>query len=211
MLPSRRSALLFAAKFAALFTLLVIPWGWLGTAYSLGFSLVSTVALETVVDEREFKVRFEPADADGDQPGDAWSVRCRATNVQTGSTTTVPIEARELGYIPFATFVSLAFAATLERSRRRRILVAGLLVLGARLVLAVGLPVAHFVGTLTPGSAADTAARVLFAALIEPPDMMYATPVIAFLLGLLLTHPRQPAKSAPPASSATPLAAASRT
>jgi hypothetical protein len=59
MWPTRRSAFLFVVKFAAIYTLLIVPWTWLGEAYSLAFSLASTVALETVVDEREFKVRFE--------------------------------------------------------------------------------------------------------------------------------------------------------
>jgi hypothetical protein len=63
------------------------------------------------------------------------------------------------------------------------------LVLGMRLALAIGLPVAHYVGALTAGSALDTAGRVAFWSFIEPPDMTYAAPVLAFLLGLFLTAP----------------------
>jgi hypothetical protein len=66
-----------------------------------------------------------------------------------------------------------------------------LLLLGARLVLAIGLPIAHYVGTFAPGSAFDTAARVVFGSLIEPPDMAYATPIVAFLVGLFLTNPSE--------------------
>jgi hypothetical protein len=209
--PSRRSALIFAAKFVALFAVLVIPWRWVGTAYSLGFSLVSTVAMETVVDEREFKVRFEPVDSDGDRPAEAWSVRFRGTNVQTGGTTTVPIEAREIGYVPFATFVSLAFALAVDWRRRRRILALGLVVLGARVALAVGLPVAHFVGALGSGGVFDTAARVAFAALIEPPDMMYAAPVVTFLLALVLTNAWRPADDTQSTGAPSPLPVPSTT
>jgi hypothetical protein len=198
MLPSRRSALLFAAKFGVLFALLIVPWRWLGAVYSLGFSLVSTVALEAVVDEHDFRVRFAPLDSDTDpHPGEEWSVVFSGTDATSGKTTTVPIEAREIGYVPFATFVALVFAPALEWRRRRAILAGGLLLLGARLALAIGLPVAHFVGALTPGSAFDVAARVAFGALIEPPDMMYATPVVTFLLGLFLTRPLDGSVSAP--------------
>ena len=189
MLPSKRSALLFAARFAVLYAVLIVPWAWLGNLYSLTFSVVSTLALETVVDEREFKARFDPGASPGSEPAEqAWGVRFTGTDVRTGKTTTLPIEARQIGYVPFAVFVSLVLAARLESRRRRAILVGGLLLLGARVALAVGLPIAHFVGTLAPGSAADTASRIVFRAVIEPPDMMYATPVLAFLLGLYATR-----------------------
>jgi hypothetical protein len=199
MMPwSLRSSLLFAAKFVVVFALLAIPWRWLGSAYALGFSLVSTVALEAVVDASEFSVRFAPTKADGDlAPGDEWGVRFTGVNVATGVQTTTAIEARELGYLPWATLVAIVLASTLPWRRRRGIFLWGSLVLGVRLALAIGLPVAHYVGALTPGSALDVAGRVAFWSLIEPPDMTYAAPVLAFLLGLFLTA--SPARPPSPA------------
>jgi hypothetical protein len=187
---SPRSSLVFAAKFVVLFALLAIPWRWLGSAYALGFSLVSTVALEAVVDASEFSVRFAPAKADGDPtPGNEWGVRFTGVSVATGVQTTTAVEARELGYLPPATLLAIVLASPLSWRRRRAIFLWGSLVLGLRLALAIGLPVAHYVGALTAGSALDMAGRVAFWSFIEPPDMTYAAPVLAFLLGLFLTAP----------------------
>jgi hypothetical protein len=187
--PPTRSALLVAAKFALIFVALMVPWRWLGKAYSLGFSLVATVALEAVVDAREHTVRFEPVDSDTDpQPGREWDVRFTGTEVATGARSTTLIEARELGYIPFATFVALASAAPLAWRRRRTILAWGLAAITVRLALAVGLPVLQYVGAVSPGTAVATMVRVLFWSLIDPPDMMYAWPVLAFILALHLTR-----------------------
>ena len=189
---SAREALLFAAKFVVLFAALAFPWRWLGAAHSLAFSLGATVAMETVVDDREFTVRFAP-DEDAGDAGDAWAVRFSGTNVLTGAVTKTGIEAREISYLPFATFLALVLASPVPWSRQRAIFLRGALLLGGRLALAVGLPVAHYVGALGQGSALDVASRVAFWALIEPPDMTYAAAVLAFLLGLALTAPRAPA------------------
>jgi hypothetical protein len=184
--PPKRDLLVFAGKFAIAFVLLMVPWRWVGDAYSLTFSMVSTVALETVIDEREFKLRFEPT-------ADPWGVRFLGTDVRTGTTTELPIEAREMGYVPAATLVALVFASSIDVKRRRTVLLSGLGVLGARVALGVGLPIAHFVGTLPAGSLADGVARTIFYALIEPPDMAYATPLVAFLFALAFSRPRSPA------------------
>ena len=186
---SAREALLFAVKFVVLFAVLAFPWRRLGTAHSLAFSLGATVAMDSVVDEREFAVRFEP-DPDA---GDPWAVRFAGTNALTGAVTRSAIEAREISYLPFATFLALVLACPVPWPRRRGVFWRGALLIGARLALAVGLPVAHYVGALGQGSALDVASRVAFWALIEPPDMTYAAAILAFVLGLALTAPRAPA------------------
>ena len=205
MLRSRHSGLLVAARFVVLYTVLIVPWSWLGEVYSLTFSVVSTLALETVVDEREFKLRFDPAPTAGSDPAQrAWAVQFTGTEVRTGHTKTMPIEARQIGYVPFAVLLSVVLAAELESRRRRAILVGGLLLLGGRMALAIGLPIAHFVGTVAQGSVADTASQVVFRALIEPPDMMYATPGLAFLFCLYAT--RQPPGTNKPGGPSRPSA-----
>lgn len=185
MLPPKRELLAFAGKFTIAFVLLMVPWRWLGDAYSLAFSMASTVALEAVVDEREFAIRFEPT-------ADPWGVRFLGTDVRKGTLTELPIEAREIGYVPAATLFALVFASSIDLKRRRTVLLSGMGVVGGRTALAVGLPVAHFVGALSAGSLADGLARTIFYALIEPPDMAYATPLVAFLFALALSRPSRP-------------------
>ena len=115
------------------------------------------------------------------------AVRFTGLNATTNAKTTTAIEARELGWLPFATFLAIVLASPLPWRRRRTNLLWGALVLGARLVLAVGLPIAHYVGALSNGSVFDVLGHVFFWSVIEPPDMTYAAPVLAFLFGLFFT------------------------
>ncbi len=181
MLPPARELLLFAGRFAALLALLLVPWRAVGNVYSVAFSLTATMGMQTMVSDREFQLRFEPTD-------DPWGVRFSGTEVRTGKRTELPIEAREIGYVPAATLVALVFAWRADGRRRRRALLWGMAVISGRVALAVGLPVAHFVGALGAGSLTNNVALTVFEALIEPPDMAYATPLIAFLLALGLSR-----------------------
>jgi hypothetical protein len=184
VLPPARELLLFAGRFAALLALLLIPWRAVGYVYSAAFGLTATAALQTTVDDRQFQLRFEPTD-------DPWGVRFSGTEVRTGKRSELPIEAREIGYVPAATLVALVFAWRADGQRRRRALLWGMAVISVRVVLAVGLPVAHFVGALGAGGWMNNVALTVFEALIEPPDMAYATPLIAFLLVLGLSRPSE--------------------
>jgi hypothetical protein len=196
-----REVLLFAGRFAAVFALLLVPWRPVGVAYSFAFSVAASTAMQTFVDDHQFQVRFEPTD-------DPWGVRFLGTDVRTGKRTEVPIEAREIGYVPAATLLALVFAAPLDSRRRRYALAWGTLVLAGRVLLAVGLPVAHYVGAVSAGSFSDGLVQTVFDALVEPPDMAYATPVIAFLLLLGLYRPSEtPSLSA---SAPVPLGAIAR-
>jgi hypothetical protein len=190
VVPPPRELLLFVGRFVALFAVLMVPWRALGSAYSLAFSITTTTALEIFVDEREFRIRFEPTE-------DPWGVRFLGTDVQTGKRTELGIEAREIGYVPAATLLALVFAAPLSNERRRRALLWGTLVIGGRVALAVGLPVAHYVGATSAGSLAENMALAVFHAVVEPPDMAYATPVIAFLVALGLPQAGPTGRDAP--------------
>jgi len=200
MLPSKGDALLFVARFAVIFAVLIAPWPHVGEVFSIGFSIASTTALETFVDERDVVARFAPPPHP--KAGlEEWNVEFTATDVHSGRSTQLPFDARGLAYVPFATLVALAFATPLERGRRRLILLGGSALLVVRLVLAIALPLAVLFRTIGPQSAAASVAQAVFRALIEPPDMTYATPVVAFLVGLLFTS----ASQTPAARTAAPL------
>jgi hypothetical protein len=186
---ARHKAVRSGAKFALLFALLLAPWPGLGTACSLVFCVASGSVVDAFVTDRHLVARFEPV-ASGDTPAGSapgWTVELRVLDLSAaGPSTRVPLDLR-FPYVAFALLVALVFAAPIERRRKRSIFLAGCVVLALRLFLTVALPLASFLGALSVGSIADGAARIVFRSFIEPPDMLYATPILVFLLGLLAT------------------------
>jgi hypothetical protein len=104
----------------------------------------------------------------------------------------VPIDVRSLLYLPTAAFLALAIAVRLRSSKEHLQLIAiGLLILEPLLVLLVALPLLSFLGGTGPirafslGRGTHVVLQLLYRALVVPPGMAYAVPLI--LWALLLT------------------------
>jgi hypothetical protein len=186
---ARHRAVVSGGKFVLLLAFLLAPLPGLGSACSLAFCIASTSVLEMFVSDRNLVTRFEPLDPADTPPGFAsgWTVQLRVLDLSaTGPATKVPLDLR-FPYFAFALFTALVVSAPIERRRKRNIFVVGSMVLALRLFLTVALPLSSFFGVLSAGSVVDGVARLVFRSLIEPPNMLYATPILLFLLGLLLT------------------------
>jgi hypothetical protein len=189
MLLARRGALFAVGKFVLLCGLLLVPWPGLATVCSLSFCILSTSVAEGFVSDRDLTVRFEPTDSTDLQGLERdWTVQLSLVNVRTGQRDKVSLDLRRIGYVPFVLFSGLVFAVSIDRRRKRYVFVCGSLALGLRLAATVGLPLASFLGVFESGSLAYNASQVVFRSFIEPPNMLYAIPVVLFLVGLMLTH-----------------------
>jgi hypothetical protein len=189
MPAAKVSALRAVFRFALIFSVLVAPWPWLGEAMTLTFCIVASPVVEAFVDPSDASVRFEPAQPSSVvEPAEKdWTVNLSVVRTGSDVRSEFPLGLRLMAYYPFAVFVALVFAAPIAAHRRRAILLGGLAVLAARLVLAVALPLCSFFGAFERGKTADRIAQTIFRSFIEPPNMVYAIPVVLLLLGLLLT------------------------
>lgn len=99
----------------------------------------------------------------------------------------IPIDLRTLVFLPTAAFIALAIAAPLASVREHlRLLVLGLLLLEPLLLVLVLVPLVTFLGgagpvqvfTLSRGTL--VLLEVVYRALVAPPGMAYATPLLVF-------------------------------
>ncbi|HEX3772607.1 MAG TPA: hypothetical protein VHV30_17130 [Polyangiaceae bacterium] len=190
--PTTRKAGLTAGKALLAIALLLAPWPVLPTVMTVAFCVVSSVALDACANEDGQNVHFAPADG---AAGQGWEVRLAGDGPQRGAA--APSVDLRIFYDPFALFLGLALAAPIAAGRRRRVLAWGLGALALRMAFTIGAPLASFLGALEPGGVVDVVSRVAFKALIEPPNMLYATPIILFGLALLLTSEDRASNEAP--------------
>jgi len=102
-----------------------------------------------------------------------------------------PLDTRILAYTPLAIFVALAFATPVPLRRRGIIFAVGLACLLARLAFAVLVPLSRAFGSGRSDSTLAWLAEVGWTVFVSPPVMSYATPLAAWLLGVVLTTPRR--------------------
>lgn len=100
----------------------------------------------------------------------------------------VPIDLRTLGYLPTAAFIALAVAAPLGNRRKNlKLLGGGLLILEPLILLLISLPLVSFLAGGGPlrlihlGPVVHTSIEVLYRALVVPPGMAYAVPLLLFV------------------------------
>jgi hypothetical protein len=186
-----RKTLVFAARFAILFALVMIPWPGLGRAFNETFSLVASIAVDACVEDPEVIARFHPANPENPDEAslDAWDTVFSVSRSRSEPPLEVPLPLRRLAYVPLATFVALALATPLERRRKLRVLGWGLGLLLVRLALTIALPIARNFEVVEKGTALDWGMRVVYYGLLEPPNLMYGAPVVTWFLLLLATDP----------------------
>jgi hypothetical protein len=117
----------------------------------------------------------------------------------------VPIDLRSLLFLPLAAFIGLALAAPLGSARRNaRVLGQGLLILVPALLVLTALPLLSFLGGTGPvlvfrlAPALHLVLQTVYRALVAPPGMMYALPLLLWWALVARLEPREP--TAQPAS-----------
>jgi hypothetical protein len=190
--PPRREAFVVAAKFVLLCGLLFGPWPGLGQATCITFCIAATPLVEALATDTDLSVRFELVDAaDTTETAErGWTVKLVAVHSGSGQASEFPLGLRLIAYYPLALFVALALSAPLEDRRRASVLLLGLAALAARLALAVALPAGSFLGAFDREGVVQRVAQIFFRSFIEPPNLIFATPVLVFALALLVTNPR---------------------
>ncbi|HTB77079.1 MAG TPA: hypothetical protein VK762_27730 [Polyangiaceae bacterium] len=193
MRSPKSEILVFAARFALFFALVMIPWPGLGRVFNATFSVIASMAVDACIDDPDVLARFHPADPE--KPDEAslgvWDTVFSVTRARDDAPLKVPLPLRRLAYVPLATFVALALATPVIRPRKLRILRWGLALLLFRLALTVALPIARNLEAFGRDSVLDWLARVVYYGLLEPPNLMYGAPVVVWFLLLFATSPGQ--------------------
>ena len=187
-----RRILGFLCAFLAVFGSLAIARGQ-GPLYSkfhaaLGNAITSTVALESGV-----HLHFDATDAELENH--PWRVTLHVEQAADAAKATpahaiaIPIDLRSLLFLPSAAFLALAIAAPLRSTWAHvQVAVGGLLILEPVLVLLVALPLLSFLGGNGPilafslGRPTHVVLQILYRALVAPPGMAYAIPLLLWWL-----------------------------
>jgi hypothetical protein len=187
MLMSRKGLARLAA-FVCLFAALTYPWAALGHAFESAFSSVANVGLGAFLAVQNVQARFTAADprVAEEQSNVVLSVK----NTTSEQVSRVPLGVRRIAYVPFATFIALIAVTPVTRRRKLVVVAAGLGLLLVRVVVAVSLPLARHFGAIEKDSLGNLLSRVVYYSLIEPPNLMYAAPIVVWALLLLVTAPR---------------------
>lgn len=192
-LPSPRRALWFGVRFACVLAVLLAPWPGLGDAYGAGFTKLGNALLSPF----EFsRAHFAFGVPEPGEPTEFSSV-LRARDTATGRRLQVPIELRTLTFIPTMTFIALVLAGSLARGLRRTgiQLLAGLAVLQIFLVFSLLVPLCLFFSEprpmqlITLSSPVYDALTIFHRALVAPPGMAYAVPLLWWLVLSALERP----------------------
>lgn len=186
----------FACVFAS-FALANGPGPWYSRAHAaLGNLVVGKEALASGV-----KLHFEASDAD--LALHPWRVTLHVDPPKPAPAVLVPIDVRSLLYLPTAAFLALAIAVRLRSTREHLQLIAiGLFILEPLLVLLVSLPLLSFLGGTGPIRAFELSRpthvllQISYRALVVPPGMAYAVPLILWWL-LLMAKNRNGTQNAP--------------
>jgi hypothetical protein len=188
-IPEHRALLRFGLRFVVAFAIMIIPWPYLANSYVVVFDHAANVVLWATDSGARIGYRFETPDeirADG-----SWDAILRVEDRQLMQTARMKIGVRTFSYRPVATFVALLVAVR-QSGWRKNTLVA---VVGMLMVLLVSFAIAAL-ATLRFGLA-----RVLglhHERLIETayqslttPAMLYALPVLVFVLLLAIVNRRR--------------------
>ena len=147
------------------------------------------------------RLHFEASDAE--LAKEPWRAILRVESPQPGPALTIPVDLRSLLFLPTAAFIALAIAAPLHSTRAHlQLLALGLLILEPLLLLLVALPILSFLGGTGPILAftlsrpTHVVLQLLHRALVAPPGMAYAVPLLLWWL-LVVGLNRSGAERAP--------------
>ena len=179
----RRELLGFFFAFVCVFGGLTLPSPGIGPAYTRAHAALGNRFVEGKSFERGVTLKFEAKDEElGLHP---WQLTLTIRGPARAQPVLVPIDLRTLLFLPLAAFVALALAAPLGSARRNaRVLGQGLLVLVPALLLLTALPLLSFLGGTGPvrafrlAPALHLVVQTVYRALVAPPGMMYALPLL---------------------------------
>lgn len=206
----RRELLGFIFAFACVFGGLALPSPGIGPAYTRAHAAFGNRLVEGARFERGVTLHFEAKDEDlGLHP---WQLTLAIRDPARIQPVLVPIDLRTLLFLPLAAFIGLALAAPLGSARRNaRVLGQGLLILLPALLTLTALPLVSFLGGTGPVRAFRIAPAVhlvlqtVYRALVAPPGMMYALPLLLWWALVARLEPRrQTAQPASTQAQATP-------
>jgi hypothetical protein len=153
--------------------------------------------------ERGVELQFDAADAE--LALHPWQLTLKVREPARVEPVLVPIDLRTLVFLPIAAFSALALAAPLGSARRNaRLLGQGLLLLIPALYVLSALPLLSFLGGTGPVRAFRLAPlthllfQTVYRALVAPPGMMYALPLLLWWVLVARLKPAKPAGTAVP-------------
>ena len=181
--PRTRLVLQFLFAFSCIFAGLALPSPGVGHAFTRVHAALGNALVENHVFESGVALRFSATDAAlAEHP---WQLTLEARDPGRPEPVFVTIDLRTLLFLPLAAFVGLAVAAPLGSARRNaRVLGLGLLILEPALLVLTALPLLSFLGGTGPVQAfhlpplAYLTFQTLYRALVAPPGMMYALPLL---------------------------------
>jgi hypothetical protein len=209
--PERRALIVFGIRFVVVFTVLLLPVPWLPDTYVTLMGGATNAMLAIADAGATVSVRFEPP-VRIVQEG-SWKANLRVEDRQAWRSTSFRLDMRSFSYRPFATFVALTAATSIQGARRRLALWAGgLLCMFVVTNSFAALPLlSRFAIAGAFGELPGLLVRTLYQATATP-VMVYLLPLLVWSLLLLLTKPRgmpaggkvdTPSTASPPSASAT--------
>jgi len=196
LLPRDNQALRFFGLFALFFVVYNIPAPGLGRTVSTVASLLGETALSAFTSSDGLALHLgtaaEVRGHDPSSPDEAWTVVLDARNPEGGGQTRVNINLRRTFYLPIAVFLALALASPIwSRGRGLVVLLSGLgllLLQGALWVLVPTIALFYEGGILDLAGWAQGALRFAYA-LIAPPGVVYALPLLTWAVLVWATRP----------------------
>jgi hypothetical protein len=202
--PAARAVAQFVFAFACVFGGLALPSPGIGPAYTRAHAALGNALVSGASFERGVTLHFDAADAD--LAAHPWQLTLQVRDPQRiEQAVLVPMDLRTLLYLPLVAFVGLALAAPLGSAwRNARVLGQGVLILTPTLLGLLALPLLSFLGGTGPVRAFRLAPflhvlfQTVYRALVAPPGMMYALPLLLWWALVARLEPRRVVDSAAP-------------
>jgi hypothetical protein len=201
--PVARTLVEFVFAFCCVLGGLALPSPGIGPAYTRAHAALGNALLADASFEGGVTLHFAAADAD--LASHPWQLTLQVHDPRIEQPVLVPMDLRTLLYLPLVAFIALALAAPLGSPwRNARVLVQGLLILTPLLFALTALPLLSFLGGTGPVRAFRLAPylhvlfQTVYRALVAPPGMMYALPLLLWWALVARLKPLRVAGSAAP-------------
>jgi hypothetical protein len=198
----RRRYLEFAFAFVCVFAGLALPSPGIGPLFVRMHTALGNMIVAGPAGRADVTLRFEAgAQQLAEHP---WQTTLIVAPAGPAQPLLMPIDLRSLMFLPTVAFIALVLAAPLGSWRRNaRLLLLGLPLLELLLIMLMALPLLSFLGGTGPVRAftlstpVHAVLQVLYRALVAPPGMAYALPLLVWWCLLGRTRPRlEPASAA---------------
>lgn len=202
---TRRRYLEFAFAFVCVFAGLALPSPGLGPRYVRLHTALGNAVVADVERPSGVVLRFEAEPSPAPHP---WQTTLVVSPPGAAQPLLMPIELRSLMFLPTVAFIALVLAAPLGSWRKNlRLLLLGLPLLELLLLVLNSLPLLSFLGGTGPVQAFSLSLplhallQILYRALVAPPGMAYAIPLLLWWC-LLVASRRRVTETVTPANTA---------